>query len=420
MVAAGAAVLSAVGLAASGGGAAGASFADDVAFAFYGNAAGARIHALSGTVTSSISAESGVYGGPSPQLNTNHAAAATLQGVATVGGVNTSSEIKQITGGWEVVATSQTAGLSILNGAIKATGVTTTATITEVNGVLTANVTSKFLDLHIAGINVPVNIPPNWAVKLGNIAQIGVNTGTWKVQNTGDPATTVARAIGAGLQVRLLEPAGSAETGASIYVSPVDTIVGPNGNTDTGHTNSGLAYGTKITANVGSLVGFRSDPTAPVAVFSRGTNDNTTSERIAAVRLGTGLSVGAVTDTGFGHNDNNGATTIMTSRVATLNLFSGLIKAQAITANSRAESNGTVAGSSEIVGLTIAGKPISLAAGANTVIDVLHLGQVYLNRQIRTAHGLTVIGLDVILGTRRNGLPAGAEVQIAYASASAT
>jgi hypothetical protein len=412
-----AAVASVVGLSVAGGGAAGAADSD---FAFYGNAAGARIHALSGTVTSSVSAESGVYGGPSPQLDTNHAAGAVLQNVATVGGVNTSAEIKAVSGGWQVMATSQTTGLNILNGAIKASAVTTTATITEVGGNLTTSVHTKFLDLHIAGINVPANIPPNWAVKLGSIAQIGVNTGTWNVQNTGNPATTVARVIGAGLQVRLLEPAGSAETGASIYASPVDTIVGPNGNVNTGHTNSGLAYGTKIVANVGSLVGFRSDPTAPVAVFVRGTNDNTTSERIAAVRLGTGLSVGAVTDTGFGHNDVNGATTIMTSRVATVNLFSGLIKAQAVTANARAESNGTVAGSSEIVGLTIAGKPINLSAGANTEIDVLHLGQVFINRQIRTAHGITVIGLDVVLGTSRNGLPAGAEVQVAFASASAT
>jgi hypothetical protein len=405
------AVAAAAALSLAGGSGAGAADSD---FLFYGDASGAIIHALSGTVTSQVSAESGVFGGPSPQTNTNHAAGATIQGIATVGAVNTSTEIKKITGGWEVQATSQTTGVSLLNGAIKATAITTVATITEINDVLSANVTNTFAGLHIAGINLPVNIPPNFGVKLGSIAQIGISTGTWGVQGN------VARALGAGLQVRLLEPAGSAETGASIYVSPVDTIVGPQGGIDTGHTNAGDAYSTKITANVGSLVGFRSDPTDEVKVFVRGTDGHTVTRSLASVRLGTGLNLGAVTNTGFGTNDTSGAVTHMTSQTAALNLFSGLIKAKAITADAYADSHGVVHGSSQLVGLTIAGKPINLNAGPNTTIDVLHLGQIVINQQIRTAHGIIVRALDIVLGTKRNGLPVGAEIQVAVAAASAT
>jgi hypothetical protein len=416
-IAGAAAVLAVAGLCVAGGSAVGAADGD---FLFYGDAAGARINALNSTVTSSISAEAGVFGGPSPEINTNHAAAARLQGVATLGTVNTSGEIKSITGGWEVVATAQTAGINLLNGAIKATAITTTATITEVNNKLSANVSTDFVGLHIVGVNVPTHIPPNFAVKLGNIAQVGINTGTWNVQNTGDPSTTVARAIGAGLQVRLLEPAGSAETGASIYVSPVDTMVGPHGNVDTGHTTLGIAYGSKVTANVGTLVGIRSDPTAPVTVFSPGTSGHTTTNSIAAVHLGSGLQLGAITDTGFGQNTTAGATTVMTSRVANLNLFNGLIKASAITTNATASSNGTVGGQTQFVDLVIAGKPINLNVGPNTTINVLHLGQVTLNQQIRTAHGIIVRAVDIVVGTRRNGLPVGAEVQLAVSAASAT
>lgn len=405
------AVAAAAALSLVGGSGAGAADSD---FLFYGDAQGARIHALNGTVTSQVTSESGVYGGPSPQFDDNHAAAAVLQNVAAVGAVNTSSEIKQINGGWMVQSTSQTSGVNILNGAIKATAITTVATITEINGVLSANVTNTFVGLHIVGVSLPVHIPPNFGVKLGSIAQIGISTGTWVVQGN------VARALGAGLQVRLLEPAGSAETGASIYVTPVDTIVGPQGGIDTGHTNAGDAYGTKITANVGSLVGFRSDPTDEVKVFVRGTDGHTVTRNAAAVRLGTGLNVGAVQCTGFGTNTVNGAFTRMTAQIASVNLFSGLIRAKAVTAEADASSTGVVHGSSQLVGLVIAGKAINLNAGPNTTIDVLHLGQVIINQQIHTAHGIIVRALDVVLGTKRNGLPVGAEIQVAVAAASAT
>jgi hypothetical protein len=268
--------------------------------------------------------------------------------------------------------------------------------------------------LHIAGVTLPVHIPPNFGVKLGSIAQIGISTGTWGVQGN------VARALGAGLQIRLLEPAGSAETGASIYVSPVDTIVGPQGGIDTGHTNGGTAYGTKITANVGSLVGFRSDPTDQVTVFGTGTSGQTVTRQLANVHLGTGLNLGAITDTGFGTNTTAGAFTHTTSQIATLNLLGGAIRAKAITADADASSSGVVHGSSQLVGLVIAGKPINLNAGPNTAIHVLNLGTITINQQIRTAHGIIVRALDIVLGTRRSGLPIGAEIQVAVASASAT
>ncbi len=407
-----AAAVSAVGLAVAGGSAAGAADSD---FLFYGDAQGARVKALSSTVTSQITAESGVFGGASPQSNSNSAAAVKVGGgFAAIGAVNTHTEIKQITGGWEVIATAETTGISLLNGAITATALTTTATVTEKNGVLTPSVHNQFANLHIAGIKLPVNIPPNFGIKLGSLAQIGINTGA------GAAHDGAAQALGAALQVRLLEPAGSAETGASIYVSPVMALVGPFGGVDTGHTTLGQAYGTKVTANVGSLVGIRSDPTAPVTVYAPGTSGNTTTASLASVHLGTGLLVGAVTNTGFGQNTTAGALTVMTSRVANLNLFSGLIKASAITVNATANSNGTVTGSTNLANVVIGGTVINLNAAPNTTINVLNLGQITINQQIRTAHGIIVRGLDIVIGTARNGLPVGAEIQLAVAAASAT
>lgn len=405
-------VASAVSLTVVGGTAAGAADSD---FLFYGDAQGARVQPLSSTSTSEIIGESGVFGGASPQQNSNSVASAKIGGgVATIGPVNTHTEIKMVTGGWRVVATSHTTGISLLGGAVTASALTTTATVTEKGGVLKPRVQNTFVNLHIAGVHLPVNIPPNFGVKLGNIAQIGINTGATAVH------AGAAQALGAALQVRLLEPAGNEETGASVYVSPVTALVGPFGGVDTGHTTVGQAYATKVSANVGSLVGIRSDPTAPVAVYAPGTSGNTTTNSLATVHLGSGLLVGAVTNTGFGQNTTSGALTVMTSRIADLNLFSGLIKASAITVNATANSNGTVTGSTNLANLVIAGTVIDLNAAPNTTINVLNLGQVTINQQIRTAHGIVVRGLDIVMRKARNGLPVGAEIQIAAATASAT
>jgi hypothetical protein len=70
--------------------------------------------------------------------------------------------------------------------------------------------------------------------------------------------------------------------------------------------------------------------------------------------------------------------------------------------------------------VVIAGTVINLNAAPNTTINVLNLGQITINQQIRTAHGIIVRGLDIVIGTARNGLPVGAEIQLAVAAASAT
>ncbi|MDT4913671.1 MAG: hypothetical protein QOC66_2799 [Pseudonocardiales bacterium] len=387
--------------------------AADSSLIYYGDAAGSRIQALNNTITSALTAESAVFGGASPQVSTNSTALVKAQNVLTVGAVSTKTEIRAIPGGWQVSANSRTTGINILNGAVRVDAVDTTATVNQVNGVLTSNVTSSFVGLHIAGATVPTNIPPNFWLKVGTIAQVGINTGIWGTKDGS------ARAVGAGLQVLLLKPAGTAPANASIFVSQVDTIVTPNTFQPTGHANSGAAYGSKVTANVGSLIGVQSDPTAQVKVFTGGTGGHTLTSSVASVRLATGLQLGAVTDTGFGSNTTSGAFTHMTSKVASLNLFNGLIRAQAITADADASSNGIVHGSSQLVGLVIAGKPINLNVAPNTTINVLNLGQVTLNQQIRNANGLTVRALDIVLGTKRNGLPVGAEIQVAVTIAAA-
>jgi hypothetical protein len=46
--------------------------------------------------------------------------------------------------------------------------------------------------------------------------------------------------------------------------------------------------------------------------------------------------------------------------------------------------------------------------------------KVTINQQLKSNKGITVRGLDIKLSTAAYGLPAGAEVQIAVATASAT
>ena len=66
---------------------------------------------------------------------------------------------------------------------------------------------------------------------------------------------------------------------------------------------------------------------------------------------------------------------LATSKVAAINLFNGLIKADAITANARVRGAAsalipTVTGSSSLVNLVINGKPISISTSPNTTINV--------------------------------------------------
>jgi hypothetical protein len=141
---------------------------------------------------------------------------------------------------------------------------------------------------------------------------------------------------------------------------------------------------------------------------------------VAGVKLTPLATVGGVTNGVNGTNTNAVWDAQTGSKVAAINLFNGLIKADAITASAhvRGTPRGVqVSGSSQLVHLVIGGKPIALNTSPNSVLN-LGIGKVTINQQVKSAKKITVRALDIVLGKAGYGLPAGAEVQVAVAIAS--
>lgn len=406
--------IAAAGLALVGAGVGGTGAGASTSYAFLGYAGGSQIKALDETVTSSLSADSSVYGGEAAQTSSNVLAGASAQGVLTLGAISTSSQIAPVTGGWALTSVAHAADVSLLGGLITATAVDTTATVSVVNDAVQATSSSKFVGIKIAGVHVPVDIPENFTVKIPGVATVTINA-VFAAAQGGQGA-----AVGAGISITLLQKEGSADAGATVYVTPVFDVAALITEPDTGHANLGKAYGTSVTAHVGTLVGVRSDPTAVVDVYHGGTDGKTVTNSIAATNLSPLLHVGAVTDTGFGTNTTAKATTSMTSKVTGLNLFNGLITASAVSVAATASSDGTQHASMSLLNLTIAGKAIPVTVSPNTTIKVAGLGTVVLNQRIPVPGGISVRGIDIVLNTAAYGLPAGAEVQIAAAGAAAS
>jgi len=70
------------------------------------------------------------------------------------------------------------------------------------------------------------------------------------------------------------------------------------------------------------------------------------------------------------------------------------------------------------VKLVIGGKAITVNASPNTVLN-LGIGKITINQQIKQGKRITVRALDIVLGKAGYGFPAGAEVQVAVATAAA-
>jgi hypothetical protein len=370
---------------------------------------------VNNTVTSDLTAASGI-GSAYETSSSNSAAAVSLSSVLKAGAVSTSSFSKAITGGYEVVSESRIAGVNLLNGAITASAVDTTSTVKLVNGKISGGATTTFAGLKIAGFTLPVKIPSNFHLTIPNVATVYLN-----YTLTSGVAPSVMN-IGMGLYVGLLKQQGPNAVGASVLLTPTYAALGPISIPKSGHIVKGNAFGTQVVAKAGSL-NVQSDPTAPVSMAAGGTDGKTTTANVAGVALTPLLHLGAVADTATGTDTDTRWEAQTTARVAGINLFNGAVKADAVTSDAHVTGTAggtTVVGSSGLVDLSIAGKALPLNAKPNTKINVLGLGTITLNKQTATKNSISVVALDIVLGKATGGLPVGAEIQLAAASAAAS
>jgi hypothetical protein len=393
-----------------------ASGAGASSYYFVGYAGGSLVRALNNTVTSDLTAAS-VLSGSSLTTATNKAAGVNVPNILTAGAVSTSTSAQAVTGGYKVVSRGETAGVSALNGLITADAIDTTATSSLINGKIAGNVTTTLVGVKIIGINLPVKIPQNYHVTIPNVASVYLNY----TQVAGKDQSIMT--IGAGILITLLKPQGNNGVGAAASVNLTYAALGPVLPPVTGHSLHGNAFGTKVTANVGSLLGVQSDPTAPIAVPGLGTAGVTRVSNIAGVALSPTLKIGAVTTTATGTNTNAHWESETTAAVAGVNLLNGLVTADAVKTDAHVNGlPGTttkVTGSTILVHLKIAGALIPIDTKPNTTIKLLNIGTVIVNQQVSSANAITVRGLYIKLTTAAYGLPAGAVVQVASASAQA-
>jgi murein DD-endopeptidase MepM/ murein hydrolase activator NlpD len=136
------------------------------------------------------------------------------------------------------------------------------------------------------------------------------------------------------------------------------------------------------------------------------------------------LTATASTLTGQGHASAKG-----TSALASLNLFGSEMTAQAVSVSATSHAGPLLAagkaGGTGITGLVVLGRPVTVTPGLH--IPLSNWGTaVALERSDVTkapvganAHGVAIIGLDVLLTAAHGGLPAGSRIEIGYSQASA-
>jgi hypothetical protein len=393
-------------------------------YGFQAFAGGTKITAVGTTVTSDLTAESSIAG-QSPASDDNKVASVSVFNLAYVGAVQTSTTAVPVGDGFAVTSTARTANVNLLNGLIKVKAIETVATATsDGTSTPTAGVHTRFVDLNIAGKTYPIDLPDNTGITIPGIASVRLNT---EISGVKDDS---ALAMGTGLTVTLLKARGNIAAGAEIQLNPVFAYAFPTKRGD-GAQLGGAGFGAYINADVAdgeinASTGILGGKPMPAA----GTGGETLSNTTARVNIPGVLNVGGIESTVTGISSSSISDALVTSKLAGLQLFpsltGALISADAIGSRSHAsvtEANGgQVDGSFQFVHLRIAGKLIPIDVPPNTTIDVAGLGKVTLNEHTSVevpgfVHGYQVIGLHVVLDTKRAGLPIGAEIQIGTSQA---
>ena len=184
---------------------------------------------------------------------------------------------------------------------ITADAIETTTIAKVVDGVGSATSSTRFVNAKVGSFKVPINVAPNTIIRIPGIATVALN---YQLAFGSD---NKGYAIGIGAYVSLLKPRGENAIGAELAIAPTTSQIGPTQPPPSGHFLYGKAYGTKVTANVGTLVGIRSDETAPITMAAAGTEGGAVeTSSTAAVNLNPLAHVGAVTDSVQGTNTARG------------------------------------------------------------------------------------------------------------------
>lgn len=382
-------------------------------YAFYSSAGGSMVRALGTTVSSDLTAQSTIAGQKLPSGAKSTTAAVDVANLVDLGAIHTRTRAtKAGKKGIKIVSTARTANVSLLNGLIRAKAVVTKNVTKGTPKGLKAQSRTRFVGLHIAGVNLPVDIPQNFRVQIPGVAAVVLNSSA-----TGQKDGVVS-SQGYAIGVWLLRGRGGARLGSSIILNPTNSALSvpvPKNAPAVG----GGAYGSNALIKVTSKVRGEVGRTGEVSTPPIGTGGRVNKNRTADVSIPGVLHVGAISSTTKATSSAHRGEVTNTNRIAGLNVLNGLIKADALAVRAHSKLRGKKFRKGEkmtFVNLVIAGQRIPVNVGKNTTIRVGNVAKVVINQRARTRNGNKIRGIFVKLLQPRGGLETGARIEIAVAS----
>jgi hypothetical protein len=180
----------------------------------------------------------------------------------------------------------------------------------------------------------------------------------------------------------------------------------------------GFAYGSKLFQGNSA----QSGPSAEAFMPCLGTNGAVVPNQAAEVGQPSVFDLATIYDTARGTVTSSAASGELASTVQAVDLLNGLVTADSVVADAHAAKTGSGLSfsdaGSKLVGLVVAGQPISSAVAPNTQIALPGIGTLWLHRVFRTTGSIEVRMIELEIDQANPfGLAPGSVLQVAVAVA---
>lgn len=332
--------------------------------------------------------------------------------VISTGVVNTTADTSLSNGTQKSITSADVHQVNLLAGLITSDEVKSVSTTThDANGFSVSAAGSSFVNL-VIGTQVINGTPaPNTEIALAGIGRVVLNEQISRIRS--DSASLTVNMI--HVFVTVTNPI--VPVGTEIIIAHAKSDLEPQ----TGPALlDGFAYGTS--AKVGNVVLL--GPSAKIVMPCLGTKGQVKTNSVASINAPPLFSTGTVTDTVQGTITATLASGETTSTVQAADLVSALVTADVVKADAHASSDGTTntfsdAGST-FLNLSVNGHPeIDDAVAANTKVDIVGLGTLWLKREIQDSNSIEIRMIELIVKEANPfGIAVGTDIRVAVAEAS--
>jgi hypothetical protein len=365
-------------------------------------------------LTSGPSAPSSLGGSCTTKVGSkghNSVASVKLTKTLNTGTVHTHVSSKKTKTGLASTASAKTQGINLLNGLISAkaiTAVSKTARNSKTGKFSVSSRGTSLVDLVVNGKHIKLKPKPNTKIKLPGIGYVMLNEQGGGTSKLGGGWTVI------GIHVVVNIGSHRAPAGTQLYVSVASSSVSGPAKAMLKGSASGTAANIANTILIG--------PSFPVGLGCLGTHGKRVTNSGAGVSIPKLVTSGTIKDTAKGNATSKRVYGHTSSTIEDLNVLKGLVTAKVIKASVTAKGKKPtkLSDHSKFIGLNVKGHPlIKDNVAPNTHFGVAGLGTLWLRRQIKTSKGITVVMVQLIIGSPNNKLhlPVGAIVDIGFANA---